>query len=79
MSSETPEKSYTKDNKQQDADFAQAFKELQKGESTAAALEKHLTELESKIEELLAKADEEKRSLAQDSTSPDGSEKSNPS
>ena len=39
----------------------QAFQDLAQGERTAAALEHHLTALEKKIEELLAKADEEER------------------
>jgi hypothetical protein len=39
----------------------QAFQDLARGERTAAALEHHLTALEKKIEELLAKADEEER------------------
>ncbi|KAH7391802.1 hypothetical protein BKA66DRAFT_568217 [Pyrenochaeta sp. MPI-SDFR-AT-0127] len=40
-----------------DAEFAQAYKELQRGERTAAALEDHLDSLEKKIEELLAQAE----------------------
>ncbi|QDS67470.1 hypothetical protein FKW77_000906 [Venturia effusa] len=39
------------------AEFAKAFKELQKGEQTAAALENHLTSLEKKIDDLLASAE----------------------
>jgi hypothetical protein len=41
----------------------QAFKDLARGERAAAALENHLDSLEKKIEELLAKADEEERKL----------------
>ena len=43
------------------ANVHQAFQDLTRGERTAAALEHHLTALEKKIEELLAKADEEER------------------
>lgn len=39
-----------------DADLAQAFKDLARGEQTASALENHLDALEAKIEELLAAA-----------------------
>jgi len=46
------------DRANQDADFAQAFKDLQRGEATAAALENHLGALEKKIDELLASAEE---------------------
>ncbi|KAI9814730.1 MAG: hypothetical protein M1827_002996 [Pycnora praestabilis] len=41
-----------------DTDFAQAFKDLAKGEQTAAALENHLTSLERKIDDLLASVEE---------------------
>jgi hypothetical protein len=41
----------------------QAFLELAKGERTAAALESHLDSLESKIEALLAKAEEDSKTL----------------
>ncbi|ORY64374.1 uncharacterized protein BCR38DRAFT_434928 [Pseudomassariella vexata] len=37
-----------------DADLAQAFKDLTKGEQQAAALERNLTSLESKLDALLA-------------------------
>ncbi|KAH0287771.1 hypothetical protein M436DRAFT_50917 [Aureobasidium namibiae CBS 147.97] len=40
----------------QDADFAKAFQELNRGEQTATALENHLAALEAKIDELLAAA-----------------------
>ncbi|KAJ8107272.1 hypothetical protein OPT61_g8985 [Boeremia exigua] len=46
-----------------DADFAQAMKELARGEQTAAALEGHLDSLEKKIEELLAQAEKADREL----------------
>lgn len=53
-------------------DFAQAFKDLARGERAAAALEDHLDSLERKIEELLAKADEDERKMkAQSNTSSD--------
>ncbi|KAL1625972.1 hypothetical protein SLS56_007029 [Neofusicoccum ribis] len=42
---------------QGDADLAQAFKDLARGEQTASTLENHLDALEAKIEELLAAAD----------------------
>ncbi|KAF2789495.1 hypothetical protein K505DRAFT_93129 [Melanomma pulvis-pyrius CBS 109.77] len=47
----------------QEPDFAQAFKDLARGEQTADAMEKHLDAVEKKIEELLAKADEEEQNL----------------
>ncbi|KAL1640310.1 hypothetical protein SLS58_006983 [Diplodia intermedia] len=40
-----------------DADLAQAFKDLARGEQTASALENHLDALEARLEELLAAAD----------------------
>ncbi|KAF2657365.1 hypothetical protein K491DRAFT_595255 [Lophiostoma macrostomum CBS 122681] len=46
-----------------DTDFAQAFKDLARGERAAAALENHLDSLEKKIEELLAKADEDEKQM----------------
>ncbi|KAF1845762.1 uncharacterized protein K460DRAFT_114843 [Cucurbitaria berberidis CBS 394.84] len=46
-----------------DADLAQAFKELQRGEHTAAALENHLDSLEKKIEELLAQAEKAEQEM----------------
>ncbi|KAF2108981.1 hypothetical protein BDV96DRAFT_692163 [Lophiotrema nucula] len=50
----------------------QAFKDLQRGERAAAALEGHLDLLEKKIEELLAKADEDERRMqASSKPSPD--------
>ncbi|KAI8935901.1 hypothetical protein NX059_007413 [Plenodomus lindquistii] len=48
---------------QSEADLAQAFKELQRGEQTAAALESHLDSLEKKIEELLAQAEKAEQEL----------------
>ncbi|CBX90335.1 predicted protein [Plenodomus lingam JN3] len=48
---------------QSDADLAQAFKELQRGEQTAAALESHLDSLEKKIEEILAQAEKAEQEL----------------
>lgn len=39
----------------------QAFKDLARGERAAAALENHLDSLEKKIEELLAKAQEDEK------------------
>ncbi|KAK5254541.1 hypothetical protein LTR16_004812, partial [Cryomyces antarcticus] len=53
-----------------------AFEELAQGERTAAALENHLTSLERKIEELLARADEDER-LRQSRTAGVPSESSN--
>ncbi|KAG7007205.1 hypothetical protein G7Y79_00011g031030 [Physcia stellaris] len=52
-----------------DADFAQAFQELAKGERTAAAMETQLTALERKIDDLLASVDNgssEKHAAAND-------------
>ena len=54
----------------------QAFKELARGESTATALENHLDSLEKKIEEMLAKAEEEEKNRQPQST-PSGSSQSN--
>jgi len=51
----------------------QAFKELQRGEQTAAALENHLDSLEKKIEELLAQAEKAEKDLETESTSDTGS------
>ncbi|KAJ4301191.1 hypothetical protein N0V90_003282 [Kalmusia sp. IMI 367209] len=63
-----------------EADFAQALKEIARGERTATALENHLDSLEKKIEEMLAKAEEDERNLkapskpsADDSSSTDQS------
>lgn len=39
------------------------MKDIARGERAAAAMESHLDTLERKIEELLAKADEEERQL----------------
>ncbi|EON64909.1 hypothetical protein W97_04143 [Coniosporium apollinis CBS 100218] len=50
-----------KPDKSGEADMAQAFKDLARGEQTASVLENHLTALERKIDELLAKADEDQR------------------
>ncbi|EUC41566.1 hypothetical protein COCMIDRAFT_40261 [Bipolaris oryzae ATCC 44560] len=46
-----------------EADLAQAFKELQRGEQTAAALEAHLDSIEKKIEALLAQAEKAEMEL----------------
>ncbi|KAF2441284.1 hypothetical protein P171DRAFT_488838 [Karstenula rhodostoma CBS 690.94] len=44
-------------------DFAQAFKELARGEGAATAMENHLDALEKKIKEMLAKAEEDEKAL----------------
>jgi hypothetical protein len=44
-------------------DLRQALKDLARGERAAAAMENHLDSLEKKIEELLAKADEDEKKL----------------
>jgi hypothetical protein len=44
-------------------DVRQALKDLARGERAAAAMENHLDSLEKKIEELLAKADEDEKNL----------------
>ncbi|KAH4040387.1 hypothetical protein HBH61_037720 [Parastagonospora nodorum] len=49
-----------------EADFAEAMKELQRGERTAAALEGHLDSLEKKIEELLVQAEKADQELKTD-------------
>lgn len=41
----------------------QAFKDLARGESAAAAMEKNLDALEQRIEELLAKAAEDEKRM----------------
>jgi hypothetical protein len=46
-----------------EADLAQAFKDLARGERTATALEQHLDALEERIEELLASAQENQKSI----------------
>ncbi|KAF5850269.1 hypothetical protein GGP41_002494 [Bipolaris sorokiniana] len=46
-----------------EADLAEAFKELQRGEQTAAALESHLDSIEKKIEALLAQAEKAEKEL----------------
>ncbi|KAF3044710.1 hypothetical protein E8E12_009551 [Didymella heteroderae] len=46
-----------------DADFAEAMKELARGERTASALENHLDSLEKKIEELLAQAEKAEKDV----------------
>ncbi|KAJ9626595.1 hypothetical protein H2203_004228 [Taxawa tesnikishii (nom. ined.)] len=53
------------DNSDGDADFAKALQELAKGERTAAALENHLTNLEARIEELLAQANRNQADVEQ--------------
>ncbi|CAN9265562.1 unnamed protein product [Alternaria alternata] len=56
-----------------EADLAQAFKELQRGEQTAAALESHLDSIEKKIEALLAQAEKAKQELKDTPEDPDKS------
>ncbi|KAF7929446.1 uncharacterized protein EAE98_005364 [Botrytis deweyae] len=51
-----------------DADLAQALKELQRGEKTAQMLESNLTNLEKKIDDLLASF--EAQGSAQPETNP---------
>jgi len=53
---------------------SQAFKELTRGEQTAAALEKQLSSIEKKIEELLAQAARDEEKLAKQATT-NGSKK----
>ncbi|KAB2570067.1 uncharacterized protein LTHEOB_12040 [Lasiodiplodia theobromae] len=48
-----------------DADLAQAFKDLARGEQTASALENHLDALEARIEDLLAAADSQQSASSQ--------------
>ncbi|KAF2684790.1 hypothetical protein K458DRAFT_301841 [Lentithecium fluviatile CBS 122367] len=50
-------------NVRAEPDFAQALKDIARGERAAAAMENHLDSLERKIEELLAKADEDEKNL----------------
>ncbi|OAL53344.1 hypothetical protein IQ07DRAFT_641739 [Pyrenochaeta sp. DS3sAY3a] len=52
-----------------DAEFAKAFKELQRGEQTATALESHLDSLEKKIEALLAQAEKAEQDMKAKSSS----------
>ncbi|KAI5206383.1 hypothetical protein E4T39_02570 [Aureobasidium subglaciale] len=53
----------------QDADFAKAFQELNRGEQTASALENHLAALEAKIDELLAATGQQDQSQSSSSES----------
>ena len=53
-----------------EGDLAQAFKDLARGEETASALEQHLDALEEKIEELLARAEENQRSIEAENGQP---------
>jgi exonuclease VII small subunit len=55
--------------------ISQAFKELARGERAAAAMENHLNSLEKKIEELLAKAEEEERMMKRDPQSKQAADK----
>ncbi|KAI4607190.1 hypothetical protein J4E83_009646 [Alternaria metachromatica] len=48
---------------QSQAELAQAFKDLQRGEQTAAALENHLDSIEKQIEALLAQAEKAEQEL----------------
>ena len=45
--------------------IVKAFQELAKGEQTAAALENHLTNLEARIEQLLAQANQDQQAIEQ--------------
>ncbi|KAF2134254.1 hypothetical protein P153DRAFT_280213 [Dothidotthia symphoricarpi CBS 119687] len=47
-----------------EADLAEAFKELSRGEQTAASMEQHLDSIEKKIEELLAQAEQAEKDMA---------------
>ncbi|KAF9692322.1 hypothetical protein EKO04_009489 [Ascochyta lentis] len=55
-----------------EADFAEAMKELARGERTASALEGHLDSLEKKIEELLAQAEKAEKDLQTGASSASG-------
>ncbi|KAI9720948.1 MAG: hypothetical protein M1828_005518 [Chrysothrix sp. TS-e1954] len=46
-----------------EGDLVQAFKDLARGERTASALEQQLSGLEDKIDQLMARAEEEQRGL----------------
>ena len=56
--------------------MCKAFKELQRGEQTAAALESHLDSIEKKIEALPAQAEKAERELKE--SSEDGNQPSKP-
>jgi hypothetical protein len=60
-------------------DLAQAFKDLARGERTASALEQHLDALEERIEELLARAQENQRSIEAGNDQPSQRSSSSPS
>lgn len=47
-----------------DTDFAQAFKDLAKGERTASAMETQLTSLERKLDDLLASVSDQTRNAS---------------
>ncbi|KAL3423850.1 hypothetical protein PVAG01_05597 [Phlyctema vagabunda] len=53
-----------------DADLAQAFKDLARGEKTAQALEANLTNLEKKIDDLLASFEDKTDTDAEDASRP---------
>ncbi|KAI9714444.1 MAG: hypothetical protein M1820_000405 [Bogoriella megaspora] len=46
-----------------EVDLAQAFKDVAKGEQQASALENNLTALEKKIDDLLARAQEDQKTM----------------
>ena len=54
----------------------QAFNELAEGEKTATALENQLTAIEQKIDDLLARADQEQRALEEQSRTQESSQES---
>jgi hypothetical protein len=62
-----------------EADLAQAFEDLDRGERTASALEQHLDALEERIEELLAHAQENQRSIEAGNGQPSQQRSSSPS
>lgn len=63
MSSQRPIPDQTDPINAGDADFAQAFKDLARGEKTASALERQLSAMEKKIDELLAQAEKDQEEL----------------
>ena len=62
-----------------EADLAQAFKDVARGERTASALEQHLDTLEKRIEELLVHAQENQRNIEAGNGQPSPRSSSSPS
>ncbi|KAF2239210.1 hypothetical protein EV356DRAFT_528487 [Viridothelium virens] len=51
------------DSQGEDTDLAKAFQEIAQGERQASAIENNLTSLEKKLDELLARANEDQKNI----------------